>query len=117
MADESCADGEIVRALEMAGHDVRLASTDMGGADDEVLVAAALAQDRVLITKDRDFGRLVFARGLPTPGVIYVRWPVVARHDLPARLVTLVTEMGDRLGGAFVVLRPSRVRVRRGHAP
>ena len=111
LSDESV-DSAVTLALRSAGHDVRAAAEEMGGADDAVLVAAAADDDRLLITKDRDFGQLVFAQGQPTAGVIYVRWPVVAREQLAARPVALVAEMGPRLAAAFVVVRPGRVRVR-----
>ena len=72
LADESCSDHLVVDALRAAGHDVRAAAADLRGANDDVIAAAALADDRILITKDRDFGQLVFAQGKPTTGVIYV---------------------------------------------
>lgn len=113
LADESCSDREVVSALRAAGHDVRLVAADMAGADDATVVAMALADDRILITKDRDFGQLVLAQGMPTTGVIYVRWPVVQRATLGARLVGLAAEMGATLAGSFVLVRPDRVRIRR----
>lgn len=117
LLDESCADGDILHALKMAGHDVQVALTHLRGAEDDVVVAAAVADARIVITKDRDFGQLVFAQGQPTSGVVYVRWPVLLRKRLAPRLVALVDEMGDRLPGAFVALRLDRVRVRRRPAP
>jgi predicted nuclease of predicted toxin-antitoxin system len=117
LADESCCDRSVVQALRAAGHDVQVVAIEMRGADDDVVAEASVSHNRILITKDRDFGRLVFAKGIATTGVIYVRWPVVLRASLPSRLVALVEEMGDRLAGAFVVLRPARVRVRRRPAP
>jgi predicted nuclease of predicted toxin-antitoxin system len=113
LADESCCDRSVVQALRAAGHDVRLATVEMRGADDDVVAEAAIADGRILITKDRDFGQLVFAKGRATAGVIYVRWPVVLHERLAARLVALVHEMGSGLEGAFVAVRPTRVRVRR----
>ncbi len=113
LLDENCSDEAIVQALRAAGHDVRLAAQGMGGADDAVVSDAAVTQDRILVTKDRDFGRLVFAEGRETTGVVYVRWPVLIQDRLPTRLVSLVETMGTRLAGSFVVLRPHRVRVRR----
>lgn len=117
LADESCSDRDVVSALRAAGHDVRLVAADSAGADDATVVAMALADDRILITKDRDFGQLVFAQGMPTTGVIYVRWPVVRRANLGVRLVDLVADMGPALAGSFVLLRPDRVRIRRRQGP
>ena len=42
----------------------------MGGADDSVVSDAAVVEDRIVVTKDRHFGRLVFAEGLETTGVV-----------------------------------------------
>lgn len=111
LADESV-ERNVIRALRAAGHDVRAAAEDMRGAEDPAVVAAAADDGRIVITRDRDFGQLVFARGQPTAGVVYVRWPVAARARLAARLVALVAELGPRFAGAFVVVRPDRVRIR-----
>jgi len=113
LADESRSDRDVVSALRATGHDVRLVADEMGGADDETVVAMALTDDRILITKDRDFGQLVIAQGVPTTGVIYVRWPVAQRAGLGARVVALVAALGASLAGSFVLVRPDRVKIRR----
>ena len=62
LADESCG-GPVIRALREAGHDMAaISEVAVGAADDEVL-ERALNEKRVLITEDRDFGELVYARG------------------------------------------------------
>jgi hypothetical protein len=35
----------------------------------------ALAEDRILMTEDKDFGWLVFAGRVDSPGVILIRFP------------------------------------------
>ena len=62
MADESCA-GPVIRALRVAGHNVLAIAESAPGARDEAVIARALAEGRVLITEDRDFGELVDAHG------------------------------------------------------
>ena len=47
-----------VRALRAAGHDVYSATESSAGAPDELLLARADAERRLLITFDRDFGEL-----------------------------------------------------------
>jgi len=88
MADESC-DFAVVRALRDAGHDVLYIPEADPGAEDDAVIARAYADGRVVLTEDRDFGRLVFAASRP------------------------VGEKGDALAASFVALRPGRARISR----
>ena len=65
----------IARALVEAGHDVvRMALTNATAEDSEIL-EMAVHGGRILITYDRDFSELVFARGAtPPPAIIYLRY-------------------------------------------
>ena len=63
VADESCAK-PVVLALREAGHDVVSIGEVAPGATDQQVLERALNERRVLITEDRDFGELVYARGL-----------------------------------------------------
>jgi len=74
LADESC-DFAVVRALRGEGYDVFAAVEACRGADDEHLIELARRERRVLITEDRDFGRLVYATGAQRNGVIYLAVP------------------------------------------
>ena len=61
-----CADSRLLRtALLELGHDVLSASERFPQASDETLPEYARDDGRVLITEDKDFGELVFLRGLP----------------------------------------------------
>jgi predicted nuclease of predicted toxin-antitoxin system len=110
VADESCA-GPVIRALRTAGHDVVAIAEVAKGATDEAVLDRALNEKRVLITEDRDFGELVYARGRPSTGVILVRFQSLARRAKPATVVDAVAKLGARLQDAFTVIEPGRVRV------
>lgn len=59
VADEGV-DAQIIKALRVKGHDVLyIAEFDSGIADDLVLKYAN-NQKRILITRDKDFGELVY---------------------------------------------------------
>ena len=109
LADESC-DFRIVRALRAAGHDVAAAIEIAPGADDDAIIRLAAREGRTFITEDRDFGQLVFAAARSAPGVIMVRFPSNARTRLPAVVVELVEQHGEKLTDRFVVIEPGRVR-------
>ena len=110
LADESCV-GPVVRALREAGHDVVAIAEVESGATDEQVLERALKEKRVLITEDLDFGRLVYARGRSTAGVLLVRFHNRARSAKTATVLDAVAKLGSRLQGAFAVVEPGQVRL------
>ena len=83
------------------------------GLDDEVM-ELALAENRILLTEDKDFGWLVFAARVDSPGVILIRFPASARCSLAEAISKLVREYASQLAGAFVVLQPGAARISLG---
>jgi len=110
LADESC-DFGVVRALRAAGFDVIAVVEKAAGAVDERVIELAHSESRILLTEDRDFGRLVFAAAHPTSGVIFIRFPAGRRSELPARVLDLVGREAARLKTSFTVVGPERVRI------
>jgi predicted nuclease of predicted toxin-antitoxin system len=109
LADESC-DFRVVRALRAAGHDVKAVIETAPGAEDDALVALAIHERRVVLTEDRDFGRLTYAAAQPAT-VILMRFPSTARAALPAAVVDFVGKYESELDGRFVVVEPGRIRI------
>ena len=61
------------RLLSDLGHDVvPVAQIGLSQADDEELLQVAQEQSRIFVTRDRDFGNLVFVKRLGA-GVQYLR--------------------------------------------
>jgi len=94
----------LLRAL---AHDVLTASElGLSQASDVELLQAAANESRILVTRDRHFGSLVFQMGRRT-GVIYLRVTpsqLADVHDELARILTSRTE--GELREAFVVVEP-----------
>ncbi len=59
MADESC-DFAVVRALRSDGYDVLAVSEHTHRSEDPEVIEQAARDNRILLTEDKDFGRLVF---------------------------------------------------------
>lgn len=112
LADESC-DFAVVRALREAGHDIAAVAEINPGIDDNVVIALAHSESRVLLTEDKDFGQLVYAGGQEAAGVILIRFPSASRSSLGQAVAGMVDELADRLAGAFIVLEPGRARISR----
>jgi len=113
LADECC-DFAAVRALRAHGHDVLAVSEFQHRSVDKEVLDLALAEDRILLTEDKDFGWHVFAGRMDSPGVILIRFPASARRLPAGAILKLVNEHALQLAGAFVVLRPGEVRISSG---
>ena len=100
-----------MRIVRSAGHDVLAVSEFQQRSVDEELMELANAQDRILITEDKDFGWRAFIAPMDSPGVILIRFPADARVALADSAAEIVRDYGERLRGAFVVLRPGAVRI------
>ena len=109
--DHECCDFAAVRALRTEGFDVLSVAEALSGADDEIVIALALRERRILLTEDKDFGQLVFAAGRKSLGVVPIRFPASARSAVGPRILELVSKHADRLTGSFVVLQPERIRI------
>jgi predicted nuclease of predicted toxin-antitoxin system len=97
-----------------AKHNVILvAQLGLAQATDEEILRAAQEQNRILITRDRDYGNLVFVRAIGT-GVIYLRIlpsTVNVVHRELSRILQTYSEA--ELANAFVAVDPSGHRFRK----
>jgi predicted nuclease of predicted toxin-antitoxin system len=102
-----------LEALRKAGWDVfSIAEKCPGISDDEVIALCASGQ-RVLLTFDKDFGELVFRRGLSAAsGVVLFRITPESPDDAAAVALALVDSQQD-LAETFCVVTRDRIRVRR----
>ncbi len=102
------------RFLSDLGHDVvPVAQIGLAQADDEEILRVAQEQDRILVTRDRDFGNLVFVKALGS-GVLYLRIrhaTLSAVHSELERVLSIYTE--EDLNRAFVVVDAGGHRIRR----
>ncbi len=101
-----------VLALRSAGHDVTWIRTDRPGAADEEVLAIAIAEVRILLTFDKDFGYLAFNARLPaTCGIVLFRLRKKS-PDLIADRVVAVLQSRDDWAGSFCIVEPGRIRMR-----
>ena len=111
LADESC-DALIVRTLRDLGYDISYMIEVGAGATDQEVLAKALAENRILIAEDLDFGELVFRDQLPTYGIVVVRIPTDERLKKAIRITELINNHLEQLPGKFVILTLTNIRMR-----
>jgi predicted nuclease of predicted toxin-antitoxin system len=102
-----------MRFLRDLGHDVvSVAQIGLSQADDSDLLKKAQEQSRIFVTRDRDFGGLVFVSGLGA-GVIYLRLLPSTQNAVHQELERVLKSYSeDDLRAAFVVVEPGRHRFR-----
>jgi predicted nuclease of predicted toxin-antitoxin system len=99
-------------ALRAAGVSVESVAESMPGATDAAVLAHAAAQGQWLVTFDRDYGELVFARKvLPPPAIVYLRQGAYA-PQWPADAVTALLAQPQFVVGHLVVVADASVRRR-----
>ena len=116
LLDVSAASRPFQDTLIEWGHNVLSAVEIDPALDDETLLAIANAERRIMLTEDKDFGELIYARGHPHRGVI--RFVDMNDEEKIAAMNTLITENSDMLqsGDAIVVATPDGLRISRSPA-
>lgn len=110
LADENV-DRPIVAWLREQGHDVTEATVVAPEASDADLIAMSRREGRVLMTFDRDIGRLVQSDSAPHPGVVYLRLRGAGGQLWDAFKRTWpLFEAG--IGGHFVTVKNQQIRRR-----
>lgn len=102
------------RFLSGLGHEaVPVAQIGLAQADDEQLLKAAQEQGRILVTRDRDYGSLVFIKAQGA-GVLYLRLLPSTQNSVHNELErVLKTYSEEELMKAFVVVESDGHRFRR----
>jgi predicted nuclease of predicted toxin-antitoxin system len=108
---DECTGAGVAAWLREQGHDVFSVYEQARGAEDEALLRQAFAEDRILITNDKDFGERVFRDGMPHKGIVFLRLDDERAANKIAVLRKLLDSHLERLGGHFVVATESVVRI------
>jgi predicted nuclease of predicted toxin-antitoxin system len=105
--------GAAVAALRAHGHDVWWCAETSPGLTDHEVLDRAYADRRIVLTFDKDFGELVFQRGLPAAGVVLFRVAASSPEAMADLVVRFVTDYADALANHFSIVSddPARVRI------
>ncbi len=103
--------GEVVAAARQAGYDLGWIAESSLGADDDTVLARALAEGRVLLTFDKDFGEMAFRQGkTATCGILLLR-PRVRSPSYLVQFLLGVLGQSVTWEGNFSVAQEGKLRV------
>jgi predicted nuclease of predicted toxin-antitoxin system len=98
--------------LRKRGHDVLSIKEDMRGAEDEMILARAQAESRIVLTNDKDFGELAFRRRLPAAcGVILLRLTGTNPESTNQRILEALDARAD-WAGHFALITNRQIKLR-----
>ncbi len=83
------------------------------GISDNVVLDIANQHSALLLTADKDFGELVFRLRRITCGVILLRLAGLSPERKAEIVILIINQHKDELIGAFTVIAPGSLRVRR----
>lgn len=103
---DECTGPAVARWLRQNEHDVFSVYEEARGLDDDSILQKAAAEDRILITNDKDFGEMIFRERKSHSGVILLR----AENKIRV-LKRLLERYADQISHSFVVTTETTVRI------
>ncbi len=110
---DECTGPAVARWLRGRGHEVFCVYSEARGMDDDGVIRKAFAEERILITNDKDFGEKVYRERRPHKGVVLLRLGDERTSCKIDTIRRLLDSYPDRLTGAFAVATETRVRFAR----
>ncbi|MBN1690941.1 MAG: DUF5615 family PIN-like protein [Dehalococcoidia bacterium] len=104
-----------INFIRDSGHDVLCAAeAGLSRASDVMLLHYTRQEGRILVTRDKDFGALVFLEVVEHSGVILLRATFDTLEDTHQELLRLLSaHQVKELSACFVTVEPGRHRIRR----
>jgi len=103
-----------IRILKEAGSDIIGVGIEFQGVSDEEVIGHATSENRTILTFDRDYGELIFQKGLrPNAGVIFLRWDSFHPDDPGKYLVELIRSKTIQFEKMLTVIGEKTIRQRR----
>lgn len=103
---------DAVKALRQRGQDIVWIRTESPGISDPEVLSRAQAENRILLTFDKDFGELAFKTRLPADSGIVLFRILAPSGSIVAQKVVAAISLRDDWVGHFSVVEDDKVRMR-----
>jgi predicted nuclease of predicted toxin-antitoxin system len=101
----------VAEGLRKEGLDVQSVVERAPGLGDAAILEWAVKERRVVVTLDKDFGRLVFLQARRHVGVIFLRLQNESSHHITAVLLNVLQTYQEKLAGTFTTVTDTTVRM------
>jgi len=104
---------KVVIPLRNLGFDIKSILDTNPGADDATVLSITNEEKRILITTDKDFGKLVFVEKLIHQGVILLRLKNDSSRNKFRALKSLFETRLEEISKSFTVVTEDKVRIKK----
>lgn len=113
LADENIAKS-LVSALRKNGYDVKdIKEENLFGISDREVIDKAKADDRVILTHDKDFGNLLNFPLQSHPGVVLIRYRNQSPSYVIPRLVPLLGTLKNKMKDSLTIVTENLVKIQK----
>lgn len=102
----------VAGSLRSEGFDVLSILESSPGAKDLEVLKKATQAGRILVTLDKDFGKLIFQSSLKHTGVIFLRLEKESSENIKNVLLKTLTAYASQLQGKFVIVTELTIRIK-----
>jgi predicted nuclease of predicted toxin-antitoxin system len=108
---DSCVALAVLRAVRQAGHDATWVGEWLRDPGDRAILQHAVAEQRIVVTRDQDFATLVFRDGLRHTGLLKLSGNG-SYHEQALAVMQALDRYADILAqGGYVIVEQERVRI------
>ena len=102
----------MIESLRAEGVNVLSIYETNRGITDKAIIDIAIASNRIILTEDKDFGEWVFAHGINSISVLFLRYTFPEQTVITEILIRLLRNKGNALMGKFVTITTEKIRYR-----
>ena len=107
---DECTGIWVSKQLKQMNHDSVSVIECMKGAEDGEIVRRAIEEERIIITSDKDFGRL--AGFYKPPGIVLLRLKDERTENKLKMISYIIESYGERILGNVTVVSEKKIRMR-----
>ena len=111
LADENIP-SNIIDALRVKDIEVYSVYENTRGISDREIIELSKNPPRIILTEDKDFGEWVFAHGIKSISVIFLRYRYAEQSLIKDILVDLIDQKMEELFGMFITITKTKIRYR-----
>lgn len=102
----------VANILRQEGYNTASIIEEARRAKDKEVLARAFKGKRILVTLDKDFGRLVFMNSKAHLGVLFLRLKNESPETVAALVLQVFSLFGSKLSGKFTIVSDNKIRMR-----